>query len=186
VSYLRCRCVASPAVLSFFVALGSFRGFRDTVYVISPLLHPHMTPICALPKLTIIAFLFHALSLSRPMHRKPLLHFAVANLWSLFQPRNEPYQIERRLCSCRTPLYAAIAANVINLVLDLVLIFVFNMGVAGAAIATSVSQVHSRYLLLPLPSHFLPSLICARPAAASNRSIVRSHGQSPSSASTIY
>lgn len=78
VSYLRCRCVASPAVLSFFVALGSFRGFRDTV----------------------------------------------------------------------TPLYAAIAANVINLVLDLVLIFVFNMGVAGAAIATSVSQYVSCTVLV--------------------------------------
>lgn len=43
--------------------------------------------------------------------------------------------------SCRTPLFAALAANFINLALDLVLIFVLGMGVAGAAIATTISQV---------------------------------------------
>lgn len=43
--------------------------------------------------------------------------------------------------SCRTPLFAALAANLINLALDLVLIFVLGMGVAGAAIATTISQV---------------------------------------------
>lgn len=42
VTYLRCRCVASPAVLSFFVAIGSFRGFRDTMYA-SHLIHSSLT-----------------------------------------------------------------------------------------------------------------------------------------------
>lgn len=41
---------------------------------------------------------------------------------------------------CRTPLIAAVAANVINLGLDLILIFGFGLGVAGAALATSASQ----------------------------------------------
>ena len=31
ISYLRCRCIASPAVLAMYVAIGSFRGFKDTV-----------------------------------------------------------------------------------------------------------------------------------------------------------
>lgn len=28
--YLRCRCIATPAILSIFVAIGTFRGFQDT------------------------------------------------------------------------------------------------------------------------------------------------------------
>lgn len=40
-----------------------------------------------------------------------------------------------------TPLFVALAANAVNLVLDYVSIFVFGWGVAGAAIATSVAQV---------------------------------------------
>jgi len=60
-------------------------------------------------------------------------------------------------------LVAAVAANLINLGLDLLLIFVFNMGVAGAAIATSVSQYVSVAVLLSMlvkrgmlrPAHLL-------------------------------
>ncbi len=29
-AYLRCRAIACPALLSLFVATGSFRGFQDT------------------------------------------------------------------------------------------------------------------------------------------------------------
>mmetsp|Transcript_17433 Transcript_17433/g.52263 ORF Transcript_17433/g.52263 Transcript_17433/m.52263 type:complete len:588 (-) Transcript_17433:751-2514(-) len=78
ITYLRCRCLASPAVLAIFVAIGSFRGSRDTV----------------------------------------------------------------------TPLIAAMAANFINLSLDLILIFVFGLGVAGAAIATTISQYVSCTVLV--------------------------------------
>lgn len=31
ITYLRCRCLATPAILAIFVAIGSFRGHRDTV-----------------------------------------------------------------------------------------------------------------------------------------------------------
>ena len=31
-AYLRCRAIACPALLSLFVATGSFRGFQDTKY----------------------------------------------------------------------------------------------------------------------------------------------------------
>jgi MATE family multidrug resistance protein len=40
----------------------------------------------------------------------------------------------------RTPLYVAIAMNIVNLVLDPVLIFGFDLGVTGAAWATVVAQ----------------------------------------------
>jgi MATE family multidrug resistance protein len=40
----------------------------------------------------------------------------------------------------RTPLYVAVAMNVVNLVLDPILIFGFGLGVAGAAWATVVAQ----------------------------------------------
>ncbi len=41
----------------------------------------------------------------------------------------------------KQPLIATIGANILNLVLNLVFIFAMDMGVAGAAIATSVSKV---------------------------------------------
>ena len=46
-------------------------------------------------------------------------------------------------CTCRTPVVAAVASNFINLGLDFTLIFGLGWGVAGAAIATSVSQYAS-------------------------------------------
>ena len=59
--------------------------------------------------------------------------FTMPHVWQLMH-------LEEWLVCCRTPLIAAVAANVINLGLDLLLIFGFGMGVAGAALATSASQ----------------------------------------------
>ena len=41
---------------------------------------------------------------------------------------------------CRTPLISAILSNVANFTMDIIFIFVFGWGVAGAALATSASQ----------------------------------------------
>ena len=46
----------------------------------------------------------------------------------------------RALGNSRTPLYFLVLAALLNIVLDLVLIIVFQMGVAGAAWATVISQ----------------------------------------------
>lgn len=67
---------------------------------------------------------------------------------------------------CSTPLIAAMAANFINLSLDLILIFVFGLGVAGAAIATTISQVYSVLMhvtgiLNALKSVMIPVALCA-------------------------
>lgn len=51
--------------------------------------------------------------------------------------------ILRALGDSRHPVIFLVIASVINIVLDLVCILVFNMGVAGAAIATVVSQLIS-------------------------------------------
>lgn len=48
--------------------------------------------------------------------------------------------ILRALGNSKTPLYFLILSAVLNIVLDLVLIIVFHMGVAGAAYATVISQ----------------------------------------------
>ncbi|MSS63060.1 MATE family efflux transporter [Velocimicrobium porci] len=48
--------------------------------------------------------------------------------------------ILRALGDSRTPLYFLIFSSIVNIVLDLVLIINFNMGVAGAGIATVISQ----------------------------------------------
>ncbi len=41
---------------------------------------------------------------------------------------------------CRTPLISAVLSNVANFTMDIIFIFVFGWGVAGAALATSASQ----------------------------------------------
>ena len=41
---------------------------------------------------------------------------------------------------CRTPLVSAVLSNVANFMMDLLFIFGLGWGVAGAALATSVSQ----------------------------------------------
>ena len=52
-----------------------------------------------------------------------------------------------RLQDTKTPLLASIVANFVNLGLDLFLMFGLGWGVAGAAIATSVSQYISFAIL---------------------------------------
>ncbi len=67
------------------------------------------------------------------------------------------FTISYNMCACilralgdsRTPLKAIIVSSVLNLGLDCLFIFVFGMGVAGAAIATVFSQ-------------FVSTLICAK------------------------
>ena len=54
----------------------------------------------------------------------------------------------RALGDSKTPLYFLIIASVLNIVLDLVFIINFNMGVAGAAYATVISQGISSILCL--------------------------------------
>lgn len=54
----------------------------------------------------------------------------------------------RALGNSRTPLYFLVLAALLNIVLDLVLIIVFQMGVAGAAWATVISQGVSGALCL--------------------------------------
>lgn len=56
--------------------------------------------------------------------------------------------ILRALGNSKTPLYFLILSASLNIILDLVLIVVFHMGVAGAAIATIFSQGVSAFLCL--------------------------------------
>lgn len=79
----------------------------------------------------------------------------------------------RAVGNSRVPLYFLIMAAVLNVVLDLVLIIVFHMGVAGAAAATIISQGVSGLLCLlyiwkkvPLLQiqrcHLIPDKWCVR------------------------
>ena len=47
----------------------------------------------------------------------------------------------RALGDSRTPLYAMITASLVNIGLDILFVAVFNMGIAGVAIATLIAQV---------------------------------------------
>lgn len=51
------------------------------------------------------------------------------------------FSILRAFGDSKTPLYFMIISSVANIVLDIVFITTFNMGVAGAALATTLSQI---------------------------------------------
>lgn len=54
--------------------------------------------------------------------------------------------VYRGLGDTRTPLYATVASNLVNVVLGYFLIFSFGLGIRGAALATVCSQVRVRAL----------------------------------------
>lgn len=56
--------------------------------------------------------------------------------------------ISRALGNSKTPFYALAVATVLNILLDLLFIVVFDMGVAGAALATVLSQAVSAILMV--------------------------------------
>lgn len=53
----------------------------------------------------------------------------------------------RGLKDAKTPLYAVMLANLSNLLMDVLFVYGFNMGAAGAALATSISQMLSCAIL---------------------------------------
>ena len=78
--------------------------------------------------------------------------------------------ILRALGDSKTPVYFLVLASLVNIVLDLLLIVVVPMGVAGAAIATVVSQVASGIGCLIVMKKRLPILHCT-PAERRFRSL---------------
>ena len=60
---------------------------------------------------------------------------------------NSGSSILRDLGDSKRPLYYLIVCSVINIVLDLLMVLVFNMGVAGVAIATLIAQAVSSVLV---------------------------------------
>ena len=61
--------------------------------------------------------------------------------------------ILRRTGDSRRPLYSLIVAGVVNTLLNLVLVIVFHMGVAGVAIATVISNVVSSGIVMYILLH---------------------------------
>ena len=56
----------------------------------------------------------------------------------------------RAIGDSKRPLYFLVVASITNIVLDILLVAVFHMGIAGAALATVISQLVSCYLTLRL------------------------------------
>ena len=55
--------------------------------------------------------------------------------------------ILRALGDSKTPFYILIVSNILNIVLDLILVVVFNLGVIGVGMATLISQIVSAILI---------------------------------------
>ncbi len=55
--------------------------------------------------------------------------------------------ILRALGDSKTPFYILIVSNILNIILDLILVVVFNLGVIGVGFATLISQIASAILI---------------------------------------
>ena len=55
--------------------------------------------------------------------------------------------ILRALGDSKTPFYILIVSNILNIILDLILVVVFNLGVIGVGMATLISQIVSAILI---------------------------------------
>ena len=55
--------------------------------------------------------------------------------------------ILRALGDSKTPFYILIVSNILNIILDLILVIVFNLGVIGVGFATLISQIISAILI---------------------------------------
>ncbi len=55
--------------------------------------------------------------------------------------------ILRALGDSKTPFYILIVSNILNIVLDLILVIVFNLGVIGVGVATLISEIISAILI---------------------------------------
>lgn len=68
-------------------------------------------------------------------------------------PYNFGAAILRSIGDTRRPLYCLIASGILNICLNLILVIVFHLGVAGVAIATVISNVFSASIVLYMLCH---------------------------------
>jgi len=81
-------------------------------------------------------------------------------------------QFMRSLGDSKTPLYALIISSITNIILDLVFVICFDMGVAGVAIATAISQFISAAFCLIITFRHFPEYIPLKGQWKINKQIV--------------
>ncbi|MCB5951386.1 MATE family efflux transporter [Enterococcus sp. BWT-B8] len=81
----------------------------------------------------------------------------------------------RALGDSRTPLIFLVVASVVNVVLDLVLIINFNMGVAGAGVATVIAQMVASLLCLIYIQKRIPNLQVRKKDFSFEKKEIREH-----------
>jgi putative MATE family efflux protein len=87
---------------------------------------------------------------------------------------NVSSSILRSMGDSKTPLYALILASLLNVVLDILFISTFHMGVAGAAIATVISQcVSALYCILYLIKKKNDFHLCSLPKLPEKHNIMQ-------------
>lgn len=82
--------------------------------------------------------------------------------------------IVRSLGDSKTPLYFLLFSSVLNVVLDIFLITVFDMGVRGAAVATVISQLVSGILCLVYVKRSFPILHITKETSALDFTYIKS------------
>lgn len=112
----------------------------DTAYIFSFILSMIITTLGLLTSDYILAF-FKVPTLIIP-EAKIYLHVLLIGTTSSFF-YNTVSSILRGIGDSKTPLYFLIFSTVLNIILDLLFIMVFDLGVFGAALATVISQTFS-------------------------------------------
>ncbi|NLO84885.1 MAG: MATE family efflux transporter [Clostridiales bacterium] len=117
-----------------------WQGFRRAVSMSLML----AAGLCALLTLIGLVFLEEALTLlGTPIELRAYVSQYLRALWSglmLSAIYNVCAAVLRGMGDSRTPFIALVISTALNIVLDILLLMVFGMGVAGAAIATLIAQ----------------------------------------------
>ncbi|KAJ1686942.1 hypothetical protein LUZ63_018332 [Rhynchospora breviuscula] len=89
-------------------------------------------------------FFIRIMTGGKPSHRMLLLAFRYLTVRSLGAPAVllslAMIGVFRGFKDTKTPLYATVIGDIMNIILDAILIFVFHMGISGTAIAHVISQ----------------------------------------------
>ena len=94
-------------------------------------------------------FLLHLIQVPENLMPMSLTYMRICLCFSIFSAiYNGCSVILRSVGDSRTPFTAMVVASIINIALDLVFVVCFNMGVAGVAIATVLSQLGSASVCL--------------------------------------
>ena len=137
----------ASVVYSRFFGAGDYKRLRDSIHttVLFALLLGFSMALSGILLVKQILFILNCPADSYEYTRVYLTIYIAGLMFTAFY--NIAASTLRAVGDSQSPFYALILSSVLNIVLDLVLVIRFEMGVAGVAIATVISQIISVILV---------------------------------------